>query len=395
VISPRDLYRLGARLYGKSIFRNVACELEERSDAEVRATLTISPRLADSPRFFHLMLGALRSGPRFLGLPDVPVKMERSPGRAVYTIQLPRSNMSLRSRIFTRLRFHQPAVREVIDELTQQQREALSSYRRLAEAHERLQSEIRERERAESQLRRVQRLDVVGRLAAGIAHDFKNQLAVIMSYVETGTERAEQGRPVLEDFAQIRRAASRASKLTNDLLTFSRETATQPAVLDVNDVIVDMKDMMRRMIGDHIELSTRLQPELGRVLIDRAQIEQVVLNLALNARDAMPNGGTITLETEDCRVVSPSSHAIPELQPGEYVVLSVSDTGCGIDERTRERMFEPFFTTKPIGSGTGLGLSMVYGIVLQSGGHTAVSSRPGAGSSFQIYLPRTGSETEV
>ncbi len=283
----------------------------------------------------------------------------------------------------------EPALREEIDELTRQQRELRSSYQRLSEAHERLQHEIRERDRAERQLRRPQKLDVVGRLAGGIAHDCKNQLAVIMSYVETGTERAEQGRCVLEDLAQIRRAASKAIDLSNDLLTFSR--AAKPAVVDLNDAMIDMEDTLRRLIGDRVELATRLQPELGIVLADRGQIEQVILNLVLNARDATADGGTITLTTEECVVVAPDSGAIPALWPGDYVVFSVSDTGCGMDETTRKRMFEPFFTTKAEGSGTGLGLSIVYGIVVQSGGHIAVSSRPGAGSKLEIYLPRAPS----
>ncbi len=281
-----------------------------------------------------------------------------------------------------------PTPREVVDELTRQQRELLSSQRRLSEAYERLQHEIRERERAERQLRQAQKLDVVGRIAGGIAHDCKNQLAVIMSYVEACTERAEQGGCVLEDLAQIRRAASKAIDLSNGLLTFSRATAAQPAALDLDDVMIDLEDMLRRLIGNRIELSMRLQPGLGRVLIDRAQIEQVILNLVLNARDATADGGTVTLATEGCRAVASDSRAMPALQPGEYVVLSVSDTGCGMDETTRERMFEPFFTTKPEGSGTGLGLSIVHGIVVRNGGHVAVSSRPGAGSKLEIYLPR-------
>ena len=284
------------------------------------------------------------------------------------------------------------APREVVDEPTRQQRELRSSQRRLSEACERPQDETRERERAERQLRRAQELDVVGRIAGGIAHDCKNQLAVIMSYVEAGTERAEQGGCVLEDLAQIRRAASKAIDLSNGLLTFSRATAAQPAALDLDDVIIDMEDMLRRLIGNRVELSMRLQPELGRVLIDRAQIEQVILNLVLNARDATAPGGTVTLATGECRAVAPDSRAMPALQPGEYVVLSVSDTGCGMDETTRERMFEPFFTTKPEGSGTGLGLSIVNGIVVRNGGHVAVSSRPGAGSKLQIYLPRARSD---
>jgi signal transduction histidine kinase len=394
VLSVRDLYWLGARSYGGSIFRNVACEFEDISPTDVRETLTIAPPDADCPQYFHLMLGALRSGPRFLGLPNVDVKMERSPGRAAYTIHLPRSTLSLRARLFNRLRFSQPALREVIDELTLQQRELLGAYRKLSDAHAALKSEAGERERAETQLRQAHKLDAVGRMAAGIAHDFNNQLTVIMSYTETATRRTKQMLPALEDLAEIKNAARRAAKLTGDLLAFSRAKVARPSVVDLNDVVSEMQDMLRRLIGDDIDLVIRPSPNLGRVFMDRSQIEQVILNLVLNARDAMTEGGTLTIATENANVAAPSSHAIPELQPGAYVVVSVSDTGVGIAEPTRERMFEPFFTTKAAGNGTGLGLSIVWGIVRQNDGHIAVSTRPGLGSTLQLYLPRSESRLQ-
>ncbi len=229
------------------------------------------------------------------------------------------------------------------------------------------------------QLEESQRMEAIGRLAGGVAHDFNNLLTAIIGHTNLLLERVPPGESTRSDIEQIDRASRRAANLTKQLLAFGRRQMLQPVVLDLNAVVVDMEQMVARLIGEHIELVTRLAPDLGRVKADPGQIEQVIMNLALNARDAMPGGGRLTIETQN-REASADS--------GPQIVLCVSDTGSGMDDETRERVFEPFFTTKESGRGTGLGLSTVYGVVKQSGGQIALETRTGAGTTFRILLPR-------
>ena len=249
--------------------------------------------------------------------------------------------------------------------------------------------DVSERKSLEEQLRQAQKMEAVGQLAGGVAHDFNNLLTAIIGNAELllKTIGPEDRRRL--DVLEINRAAHRAATLTRQLLAFSRKQVLQPRIVDLNTVVTELTTMLRRLIGEHVELELRLEPGLGRVLADPGQLEQVITNLAVNARDAMPSGGTLTIRTAnvDAEDVPPSS---PESTPllGSLVALSVSDVGVGMDERTQARLFEPFFTTKELGRGTGLGLATVYGIVRQSGGHIRVSTRLNQGSTFTIYLPR-------
>ena len=240
---------------------------------------------------------------------------------------------------------------------------------------------------SEEKLRHAQRLESIGRLAGGVAHDFNNLLTVIMAYSEHQLERLGPAHELFRSASEIRKAADRAAALTRQLLAFSRRQVLEPRVLDLNSVLADLGPMLERLIGEDIDLHLHPGADVAAVRVDRGQIEQVVMNLVVNARDAMPNGGRLTLATGRAELdpTAASRHDAPNT--GTYVTLVVSDSGSGMDPETRAKLFEPFFTTKPRGEGTGLGLSTVYGIVQQSGGAVAVESEPGEGSTFTVYLP--------
>jgi signal transduction histidine kinase/CheY-like chemotaxis protein len=253
--------------------------------------------------------------------------------------------------------------------------------------YEGLQREIAERRRTEEELVQSQKMDAVGRLAGGIAHDFNNILAVINGYSELLLTRAADDDPARPSLREIRKAGERAARLTRQLLAFSRKQLVRPEVLDLGRIVRDTNQLLRRLLGEDVELDTFTEPRLGRVKADAGQIEQVLLNLAVNARDAMPRGGKIRMEVRNAAVTAAESLPDP-VPPGEYVLLEVADEGIGMDPETRSHIFEPFFTTKEIGKGTGLGLATVYGVVEQSGGHIRVESQAGQGTTFRIYLPR-------
>ena len=252
-----------------------------------------------------------------------------------------------------------------------------------------------QRTRLEEQLLQVQKMEAVGRLAGGVAHDFNNHLTAITGFSELLLSELDEHDPKREDVEEIQRAAERSASLTQQLLAFSRKQVIQPQVLDLNDVIANMQNMLRRLIGEDIELVTILAPNLGQVRGDLGQIEQIIMNLVVNARDAMLYGGKLVIETAHTELNAEHASEYPDIIPGSYTVLTVSDNGVGMDDETKSHLFEPFFTTKERGQGTGLGLATVYGIVKQSGGYIVPYSELGLGTTFKVFLPRVTQVAET
>jgi nitrogen-specific signal transduction histidine kinase/CheY-like chemotaxis protein len=256
--------------------------------------------------------------------------------------------------------------------------------------------DVTQHRRLEEQLVQSQKMEAVGRLAGGIAHDFNNLLTGILGYSDILRDGLADDDPLRADADEVKKAAERAASLTRQLLAFSRRQVLQPRVIDLNTIVEEMERMLRPLIGEDVELVTACSAEIGRVEADPGQIEQVIANLVVNARDAMPNGGRLVIATADSDVDEEHARAhVAEMTPGPYVLLSVTDSGVGIEPETLGHLFEPFFTTKDVGKGTGLGLATVYGIVKQSGGYIWVYSEPGRGTSFQIYLPRVEHDIEA
>jgi PAS domain S-box-containing protein len=254
--------------------------------------------------------------------------------------------------------------------------------------------DLTDRKHLEAQLNQAQKMEAIGRLAGGVAHDFNNLTTAILGYSELMLRRLGADDPLRRHVAEVTRAAERAAALTRQLLAFSRKQLLQPRVLDVGEVLERSRGLLERLIGEDIQLVTRADPDVGRVRADPIQLDQVILNLAVNARDAMPRGGRLVLEASNADLDEDYAHEHVTVRPGRYVMLAVSDTGHGMDKETEERIFEPFFTTKEKGQGTGLGLSTVYGIVQQSGGYVWVYSEVGRGTTFKIYLPRVDEEAD-
>jgi two-component system, cell cycle sensor histidine kinase and response regulator CckA len=255
-------------------------------------------------------------------------------------------------------------------------------------------SDQTQRLRAEAELRQSQKMEAVGRLAGGIAHDFNNVLSIVLGYSEEILSQSKPTGPIHDGLQEIQAAANRAAELTRQLLMFSRQQVLEPKVLDLNEVLGGIERMLARVLGEQLQLVVVRDPQLGRIFADRGNIEQVIMNLAVNARDAMPGGGRLTIETANVMLDEAFVREHLGTQAGEYVFLGVTDTGAGMDQPTRARIFEPFFTTKELGKGTGLGLSTVLGIVQQSGGAIYVYSEVGHGTSFKVYLPRVRAEAE-
>jgi signal transduction histidine kinase len=250
-----------------------------------------------------------------------------------------------------------------------------------------LAQDITEKVAMEERFRQAQKLEAIGSLAGGVAHDFNNLLTIINGYADLVQATLPADSPTAELVREISQAGDRATGLTRQLLAFSRKQVLEPKVLQLNAVVAETTKMLQRLIGEDVDLHTSLDPGLDRVKADPGQIEQILINLAVNARDAMPRGGKLTIQTANVELDETYVESRSDVRPGRHALLSVSDTGSGMDETVKSRIFEPFFTTKEAGSGTGLGLATVFGIVKQSGGHIAVYSEPGLGTSFKIYLP--------
>ena len=257
-----------------------------------------------------------------------------------------------------------------------------------------LARDVSERKLLEAQFHQAQKMEAVGRLAGGVAHDFNNLLTIINTYSELTLARTSSADPARADIECIRTAGVSAAKLTRQMLAFSRKQVLTPRVLDINEAITGLTGMLSRVLGDHVHVVTELRHGLAPIFADAGQLEQVLMNLAVNAHDAMPNGGTLTIETAEVKLGEGTHDYRRPIPPGRYVMLGVSDTGTGMTAHVREHLFEPFFTTKQPGRGTGLGLATVYGIVKQSDGYIWVYSEPGRGSTFKIYFPRYSGESD-
>ncbi|HET6977972.1 MAG TPA: ATP-binding protein [Pyrinomonadaceae bacterium] len=304
--------------------------------------------------------------------------------------------------MLTKVSNSQRELESKVQERTAQLEEANRQLESLSQSHAQKRS-VAEKERTdalealyatEMQLIQSQKLEAVGRLAGGISHDFNNLLTVILGYSDIMKRSLEEDDPLRRNIDEIIRASERAASLTRQLLAFSRKQVMQPKVFDLNIVVSDLEKMLRRMIGEDIELRVSAQTDLGNIKADPVQLEQVMMNLVVNARDAMPKGGKLSIETANVYLDEGYSQDHVSVVPGDYVMLAITDTGCGMNEETRQRIFEPFFTTKEQGKGTGLGLSTVYGIVKQSGGNIWVYSEEGHGTTFKIYFPRVTAEAQ-
>ena len=247
----------------------------------------------------------------------------------------------------------------------------------------------------DARLLQMSKMEAVGRLAGGVAHDFNNLLTAILGYTNLVLDELGTDHPSRPDVEQIQHAAERAATLTRQLLAFSRRQVLQPEILDLNQVVGNIESLLRRLVGEQTRFVTEFAPAVGRIYADQGQLEQVLMNLTINARDAMERGGTLSIATSDCTVTPEFARQHRGLVPGEYVVLQVSDTGVGMEAHVVEHLFEPFFTTKRRGQGTGLGLATVYGIIKQSGGYVAVDTQVGKGTIFRIYLPHTHLEQQL
>jgi two-component system, cell cycle sensor histidine kinase and response regulator CckA len=353
----------------------------------------------DQARFFQEKDHEVLKSRRLLDIPEEPIQTPQGQ-RWLHTKKIPilgpdgepRYLLGISEDITDRKNADE-ALREAHRQLEQRVTERTAEF---TQVNDDLRKQIAERERAEEALRRSeeelrqsQKMEAIGRLAGGIAHDFNNLLSIILSYSAMMMDSLSPADPLRADAEQIAIAGQRARDLTRQLLAFSRRQLMRPEVLDLAEIVRGLEPMLRRVLGEDIELTISLGQPTSMIKADPGQLQQIIMNLVVNARDAMPEGGKLWIETADFELGEGNMRGHASATPGPHVVLTVSDTGVGLDEETRARIFEPFFTTKPKGKGTGLGLSTVLGIVQQSGGHVIVESTPGHGAAFRMFLPRT------
>jgi len=375
-VSVRPIYYVGALWYGPSIFANTHATCDDLPDGRIRQSVEILEPYRDCDAFFVLVRGVLRGTPSVLGLPEARVEMVRAPRRATYFITPPRQ-LTIWGRL-RRMLSRNHVLQGALQELTLFHEELSRSHQELARQSQRLRDEIAERKRAEHRLREAQKMEAVGRLAGGLAHELNNALTAINGFAELAADAVGVGHEARQDVEHVIAEVARASTLIQQVLAFSRRQVLHPARVDLNATLAELAPMLRRLLGEPIELAIACGEDLGSVLIDRGQLEQILINLLVNARDALPRGGHV-------KIITSVMAGGPE---GGRVCLEVRDDGVGMDENTRSQAFEPFFTTKPVGRGSGLGLSTVYGIVEQSGGRVGLESRLGHGTRVRIELPR-------
>ena len=391
VVASGQLVHLGGERFLLATFRDVtfqrmAQKALEENETKYRDLFENANDLIFTLDFRGKFLALNRVGRRVCGLPPDDVESRKfeslldEPSRKIFQEQFARV-----------LQNEEPAVFEVTTEKRRRNASVLEVSLRMIRKNgspfgvQGIARDVTERRLLERKLLQSQRLEAVGTLAAGVAHDFNNLLTVITGYAQLAQDKSGAGGGATEELEEILQATRRASSLTNQLLAFSRKQVSQPRVLDLNDSIRNLEKMLRRLIGDDVRLETNLDPASALVWADPVQVDQILMNLSANARDAMPSGGTLRFSTSNLKIKAPDGRL--NLVAGDYATLVVADTGTGMDEATMGRVFEPFFTTKAVGKGTGLGLATVYGIVQQGGGQIAVASELGRGTTFTIYFP--------
>jgi signal transduction histidine kinase len=390
LLSPRALYHMGARWYGPWLIPCTQAQCKDLPDGRILQTIEIQPDREDSELFFHAMCGSLRTVPSMLGLPPADVKMELGPRKATFSITPPRIGRI--ERVQRMLRRRRGAVAGADEELTIHFEELMRSYEQaramtaeLDETTRRLDVEREERDRIEQMLQQSQKLDAMGQLAGGIAHDFNNVLTAISGYADLAIEQLDEVHPVHSDIAEIRDVAERGAALVQQILGFSRRRDVSPRQLELNAVALLMQTHLERLLPESVELQIAPSDEPLPVIADSGQMEQVIINLVINSRDAMPGGGRVHIGLTRRY----------DAEQGDLARLELTDNGRGMDAETTAQAFEPFFTTKAPGKGTGLGLATVHGIVAAAGGRIDLQSRVGQGTTVTIEWPLSTEEASA